>query len=242
MLSTSDPFPAWPQIAPRICRMCPWQHHLPSVLGWGEFVKLLYFVLLRNRCIEDTKSSGKFVLCLPNFLYVVHFLPVRNFEFLISQFFVTRKTNDQSYIPNTYSTLDRIASRHNQIDVDILHINFRFWSYRNSRSWSLPLWLNCQQSKSRDGYFRKCLPSSQTSSYRWMTGCSYWLCLLLWLLFSFYVFLFLLFTLFNFRFLYVSTWLHGDLLQYDVTNPMKPRLVGKVIWKLFACSPFSQLC
>lgn len=30
------------------------------------------------------------------------------------------------------------------------------------------------------------------------------------------------------RFLYVSTWLWGDLLQYDITNPAKPKLVGTV--------------
>lgn len=30
------------------------------------------------------------------------------------------------------------------------------------------------------------------------------------------------------RFLYFSNWLHGDLRQYDVTNPSKPKLVGQL--------------
>jgi selenium-binding protein 1 len=30
------------------------------------------------------------------------------------------------------------------------------------------------------------------------------------------------------RFLYFSNWLHGDIRQYDVSNPAKPRLVGQV--------------
>jgi selenium-binding protein 1 len=30
------------------------------------------------------------------------------------------------------------------------------------------------------------------------------------------------------RFLYFSNWLHGDVRQYDMTNPSKPRLVGQV--------------
>lgn len=30
------------------------------------------------------------------------------------------------------------------------------------------------------------------------------------------------------RFLYFSNWLHGDIRQYDITNPRKPKLVGQV--------------
>lgn len=30
------------------------------------------------------------------------------------------------------------------------------------------------------------------------------------------------------RFLYFSNWLHGDLRQYDVSDPQKPRLTGQV--------------
>lgn len=30
------------------------------------------------------------------------------------------------------------------------------------------------------------------------------------------------------RFLYFSNWLHGDLRQYDISNPQKPRLVGQI--------------
>lgn len=30
------------------------------------------------------------------------------------------------------------------------------------------------------------------------------------------------------RFLYFSNWLHGDLRQYDVSDPQRPRLVGQV--------------
>lgn len=31
------------------------------------------------------------------------------------------------------------------------------------------------------------------------------------------------------KFLYFSNWLHGDLRQYDVTDPKHPKLVGQVI-------------
>lgn len=30
------------------------------------------------------------------------------------------------------------------------------------------------------------------------------------------------------RFLYFSNWLHGDLRQYDISDPKRPRLVGQV--------------
>lgn len=30
------------------------------------------------------------------------------------------------------------------------------------------------------------------------------------------------------RFLYFSNWLHGDIRQYDISNPQKPRLAGQV--------------
>jgi len=30
------------------------------------------------------------------------------------------------------------------------------------------------------------------------------------------------------RFLYISCWLHGDIRQYDITNPATPKLVGQV--------------
>jgi selenium-binding protein 1 len=30
------------------------------------------------------------------------------------------------------------------------------------------------------------------------------------------------------RFLYFSNWLHGDLRQYDISNPQKPCLTGQV--------------
>lgn len=30
------------------------------------------------------------------------------------------------------------------------------------------------------------------------------------------------------RFLYFSNWLHGDIRQYDISNPKKPRLTGQV--------------
>lgn len=30
------------------------------------------------------------------------------------------------------------------------------------------------------------------------------------------------------RFLYFSNWLHGDIRQYDISNPQKPRLTGQV--------------
>ncbi len=30
------------------------------------------------------------------------------------------------------------------------------------------------------------------------------------------------------RFLYFSNWLHGDIRQYDISNPRKPRLTGQV--------------
>ena len=30
------------------------------------------------------------------------------------------------------------------------------------------------------------------------------------------------------RFLYFSNWLHGDLRQYDITDPDNPKLVGQV--------------
>lgn len=30
------------------------------------------------------------------------------------------------------------------------------------------------------------------------------------------------------RFLYFSNWVHGDIRQYDISNPQKPRLVGQV--------------
>jgi selenium-binding protein 1 len=29
------------------------------------------------------------------------------------------------------------------------------------------------------------------------------------------------------RFLYISCWLHGDIRQYDITDPSKPKLVGQ---------------
>jgi selenium-binding protein 1 len=30
------------------------------------------------------------------------------------------------------------------------------------------------------------------------------------------------------RFLFLSNWLHGDVRQYDVSDPQKPRLVGQI--------------
>lgn len=30
------------------------------------------------------------------------------------------------------------------------------------------------------------------------------------------------------RFLYLSNWLHGDVRQYDITNPSQPKLTGQV--------------
>lgn len=30
------------------------------------------------------------------------------------------------------------------------------------------------------------------------------------------------------RFLYFSNWLHGDLRQYDISDPHRPRLTGQV--------------
>lgn len=30
------------------------------------------------------------------------------------------------------------------------------------------------------------------------------------------------------KFLYFSNWLHGDIRQYDITNPFEPKLVGQV--------------
>ena len=30
------------------------------------------------------------------------------------------------------------------------------------------------------------------------------------------------------KYLYFSNWLHGDIRQYDVTDPRNPRLVGQV--------------
>lgn len=30
------------------------------------------------------------------------------------------------------------------------------------------------------------------------------------------------------RFLYFSNYLHGDIRQYDITNPSKPKLVGQI--------------
>ena len=30
------------------------------------------------------------------------------------------------------------------------------------------------------------------------------------------------------RFLYFSNWLHGDLRQYDISDPQRPRLTGQV--------------
>lgn len=30
------------------------------------------------------------------------------------------------------------------------------------------------------------------------------------------------------RFLYLSNWLHGDVRQYDITNPSHPKLTGQV--------------
>ena len=30
------------------------------------------------------------------------------------------------------------------------------------------------------------------------------------------------------RFLYFSNWLHGDLRQYDISDPANPKLVGQV--------------
>jgi len=30
------------------------------------------------------------------------------------------------------------------------------------------------------------------------------------------------------RFLYISCWLHGDIRQYDITDPANPKLVGQV--------------
>lgn len=30
------------------------------------------------------------------------------------------------------------------------------------------------------------------------------------------------------RFLYLSNWLHGDIRQYDITDPHHPKLVGQV--------------
>ena len=35
------------------------------------------------------------------------------------------------------------------------------------------------------------------------------------------------------KYLYVSCWLHGDLRQYDITDPKHPKLVGKVSVLLF---------
>ena len=32
------------------------------------------------------------------------------------------------------------------------------------------------------------------------------------------------------RFLYFSNWLHGDIRQYDITNPSQPKLTGQVWW------------
>ena len=31
------------------------------------------------------------------------------------------------------------------------------------------------------------------------------------------------------RFLYLSNWLHGDLRQYDVSDPANPRLTGRLL-------------
>lgn len=30
------------------------------------------------------------------------------------------------------------------------------------------------------------------------------------------------------RYLFIACWLHGDVRQYDITDPAKPRLVGQV--------------
>ena len=31
------------------------------------------------------------------------------------------------------------------------------------------------------------------------------------------------------KFLYFTNWIHGDLRQYDITDPKNPKLVGQVI-------------
>ena len=30
------------------------------------------------------------------------------------------------------------------------------------------------------------------------------------------------------KFLFFTNWLHGDVRQYDITNPSKPKLVGQI--------------
>lgn len=30
------------------------------------------------------------------------------------------------------------------------------------------------------------------------------------------------------KYLYFSNWLHGDICQYDITNPASPKLVGRI--------------
>lgn len=38
------------------------------------------------------------------------------------------------------------------------------------------------------------------------------------------------------RFLYFSNWVHGDLRQYDITNPLEPKLVGQIFLGGSVCS------
>jgi selenium-binding protein 1 len=35
------------------------------------------------------------------------------------------------------------------------------------------------------------------------------------------------------RFLFISCWLHGDIRQYDISDPFNPKLVGQVRYPLF---------
>lgn len=41
------------------------------------------------------------------------------------------------------------------------------------------------------------------------------------------------------KYLYFNNWLHGDVRQYDITNPSKPKLVGQLFLggKLFKDGP-----